>query len=71
MYIYRDHRPNLEPVLRFPPVATVHHDIDNSDRWFQFQGFQNQYIPSKRERKNHKSRASAETSCLPLLEEEG
>lgn len=69
--VYRDLRPNLKPVLRFPSVTPVHHDIDNSDRWFQFQDFRKQYGRSKRECNNHRSRASAETPRFPLLEEKG
>ena len=37
--VYHYHRPNLEPFLRFPAMVSVHHDINDSDRRFQFPDF--------------------------------
>ncbi len=41
--IYHYHRPNLEKNLLQPAIATAHHDIDDTDRWFRFSNFVHQY----------------------------
>ncbi len=41
--VYHYHRPNLEKDLLQPAIATVHHDIDDTDRAFRIEKYIHQY----------------------------
>lgn len=37
--VYHYHRANLEKELEHPAVVTIHHDLDDNDRWFRLEKF--------------------------------
>lgn len=42
--IYHYHRPNLESKLMNPSVCTVHHDLDDTDKWLSIDKFIPRYL---------------------------
>src|SRR5471030_1292698 len=41
--IYHYHRPHLEKALKENSVVTVHHDINDSDKWLAYERFHERY----------------------------
>jgi len=45
--IYHYHRPHLESELKENSVVTVHHDINDSDKWLSYEKFHERYKEAK------------------------
>lgn len=45
--LYHYHRPHLEKNLKNNSVVTVHHDINDSDKWLKYDGFHERYNEAK------------------------
>ena len=46
--IYHYHRPHLEKELLSNSVVTVHHDLEDTDKWLEFSKFKPRYSEAKR-----------------------
>ncbi|MDQ4429040.1 glycosyltransferase [Yokenella regensburgei] len=45
--LYHYHRPHLEKKLRKNSIVTVHHDLNDTDDWLQYEKFHDRYAESK------------------------
>lgn len=45
--IYHYHRPNLEKELKQNSIVTVHHDLEDTDSWFNIDDYLNRYKEAK------------------------
>ena len=48
MHIYHYHRPHIEEKLKPYSIATVHHDLRDSDKWLNNEKFIDRYAESKK-----------------------
>lgn len=43
-HVYHYHRINVQKNVSHPSIVTVHHDLDDTDRWFRFENFYDKYL---------------------------